>query len=407
MIYQNIQKCRICNSSSLKKILDLKEQPSSNSLRKNLKIKENNIPLITMYCSKCSTVQLSSTANPKYLFNHYVWVTETSNSAKEYSTLFCNRVLKKTKKNSFIVEIASNDGTFLKPFKKNKRKVLGIDPAKNIAEIANKNGIKTLPEFFNYKCAKKIINNNTKADIVFARNVIPHVKDIHSIIRGMSELLSAEGTAIIEFHYAKIIQDELHYDSIYHEHLFYFTIKTLTNLCEKYNLHAYDVDKSPISGGSLVLYFSKKKLKQKKKLIDLVNEEHKKKVNDFKTWKNFAKRSVNHSKKFKTIIQALKKDNNLIGYGASARSSTLLNFCGINNKILDKIIDKNKLKKNQYTPGSNIKIIDYDEIIKKVSNFKLIVVLAWNFKSEIVRDLKKNGFKGKFLLPLPNKIKIL
>ena len=133
----------------------------------------------------------------------------------------------------------------------------------------------------------------------------------------------------------------------------------------------------------------------------------KKKVNDFKTWKNFAKRSVNHSKKFKTITQALKKDNNLIGYGASARSSTLLNFCGINNKILDKIIDKNKLKKNQYTPGSNIKIIDYDEIIKKVSNFKLIVVLAWNFKSEIVRDLKKNGFKGKFLLPLPNKIKIL
>ena len=103
MIYQNIQKCRICNSSSLKKILDLKEQPSSNSLRKNLKIKESNIPLITMYCSKCSTVQLSSTANPKYLFNHYVWVTETSNSAKEYSTLFCNRVLKKTKKNSFIV----------------------------------------------------------------------------------------------------------------------------------------------------------------------------------------------------------------------------------------------------------------------------------------------------------------
>ena len=407
MIYENITSCRICNSSDLKKILDLKKQPSSNSLRKSLKIKEYKIPLKILYCKKCSTVQLSATANPKYLFNHYVWVTDTSKSAKEYSNLFCERVLKKTKKNKFVVEIASNDGTFLKPFKKNNRKVLGIDPAKNIARIANKNGIKTIPEFFNYKCAEKINKKYSKADVVFARNVIPHVKDIKSIIRGISELLSKDGTAIIEFNYAKIIQDELHYDSIYHEHLFYFTIKTLSNLCKKYNLNVYDVDKSPISGGSLVLYFSKNELKKTAQLKKLISDENKKKINSLIVWKKFSKNSISHSQKFKSIIQKLKKKDTLIGYGASARSSTLLNFCGIDNKILDKIIDKNKLKKNQYTPGSSIKIIDYDEIIKKVSNFNLIVVLAWNFRSEIVRDLRKNGFKGRFLLPLPNKIKIL
>jgi hypothetical protein len=407
MIYENIKSCRICGSSDLSKILDLKKQPSSNSLRKSLKIKEYKIPLQILYCKKCKTVQLSATANPKYLFNHYVWVTETSRSAKEYSNIFCKRVLKKTKKNSFIVEIASNDGTFLKPFKKSNRKVLGIDPAKNIARIANKNGIKTIPEFFNYKCAQKINKKHSKADVVFARNVIPHVKNIKSIIRGISELLSKDGTAIIEFHYAKIIQDELHYDSIYHEHLFYFTINTLSNLCKKYNLNVYDIDKSPISGGSLVLYFSKNELKKTAKLKKLINDENKKKINSLNVWKKFAKNSISHSQKFKSIIQKLKKKDTLIGYGASARSSTLLNFCGIDNKILDKIIDKNKLKKNQYTPGSSIKILDYDEIIKKVSNFNLIVILAWNFRSEIVRDLRKNGFKGKFLLPLPNKIKIL
>ncbi len=407
MIYENITSCRICSSSDLKKILDLKKQPSSNSLRKSLKFREYKIPLKILYCKKCSTVQLSSTANPRYLFNHYVWVTETSKSAKEYSKLFCKRVLNKTKKNSFIVEIASNDGTFLKPFKKNKRKVLGVDPAKNIASIANKNGIKTMAEFFNYKCAQKIKKKYSKADIVFARNVIPHVKDIKSIIKGTSELLSEDGTAIIEFHYAKIIQEELHYDSIYHEHLFYFTINTLSNLCKKYGLHVYDVDKSPISGGSIVLYFSKKNLKKTFKLKQLINYEDKKKVNSLNVWRRFARNSISHSKKFKSIIKKLKKKETLIGYGASARSSTLLNFCGIDNKILDKIIDKNKLKKNQFTPGSSIKIVDYDKIIKKVSNFNLIVILAWNFKTEIVKDLRRNGFKGKFLLPLPNKITML
>ena len=404
MIYQNIKKCRICNSKNLKKILDLKKQPSSNSLRRNIRDKEYKIPLVLLFCNDCSTVQLSSTANPKYLFDHYVWVTKTSKSAKDYSNLFCDRILKKTKKNSFIVEIASNDGTFLKPFIIKKRKVLGVDPAKNIARMANKDGVKTLPEFFNINCAKKIIKSHDKADIVFARNVIPHVKDIHSIIEGMSALLSENGTAVIEFHYSKIIQDELHYDSIYHEHLFYFTITTITNLLKKYGLNAYDVDKSPISGGSLVLYFSKENIKPNKKLIAMLNLEKTKKVNSYLSWIKFAKQSTKHALKFKETLKKLKTKYDLIGYGASARSSTLLNFSGIDNSIISKIIDKNKLKRNKFTPGSGIKILDYENIIEKISNYNLVVILAWNFKNEIINDLKKNGYKGKFLVPLPNKI---
>ena len=150
-------------------MLDLKNQPSSNALRKKLSDKENKIPLKLLYCQKCSTAQLSATVNPKYLFNHYVWVTETSKSAKEYSNLFFKRVIKKTKKNSFIVEIASNDGTFLKPFKKSKRTVLGVDPARNIAKIANQNGIKTIPMFFNDRCAKEIVKKKFKCRYCFCK----------------------------------------------------------------------------------------------------------------------------------------------------------------------------------------------------------------------------------------------
>lgn len=406
MIYHNIKKCRICSSSKLEQILDLKKQPSSNSLRQSMKNKEFKIPLILLFCKDCKTVQLSSTANPKYLFNHYVWVTKTSKSAKEYSNLFCKRILNKTKKNSFIVEIASNDGTFLKPFIKKKRKVLGVDPAKNIAKMANKDGIKTWPEFFNKVCAKKIIKSYDKADIVFARNVIPHVKDIHSIMKGISMLLSKDGTGIIEFHYSKIIQEELHYDSIYHEHLFYFTIETITNLLKKYGLFAFDFDKSPISGGSLVLYFSKNKKDLSRKFKTIKDLEKKNKINSYSSWIRFAKRSIDHSKNFKRTIQKLNENHNIIGYGASARSSTLLNFSGIDNSIIPKIIDKNKLKANKFTPGSSIKILDYDKIIKKIKSYNLVVILAWNFKKEILHDLKKNGYKGKFLIPLPNKIKL-
>ena len=407
MIYQNINKCRLCNSNKLTKILNLKKQPSSNALRTSLKHKEHYIPLSILFCNNCKIVQLSSTANPKYLFNHYVWVTKTSKSAKEYANIFCDRVLNKTKANSIIVEIASNDGTFLKPFKKRKRTVLGIDPAKNIARMAKSDGINTIPVFFNSKCALKIAKKYGKADVVFARNVIPHVKDIHSVIKGMANLLSDKGIGIIEFHYSKIIQDELHYDSIYHEHLFYFTIKTLMTLCDKYGLFAFDVDKSPISGGSVVLYFSKLKKNSSVALKKMINTERIKKVNTLAKWSSFAKKSIKHSENFKSKIKNLKKKHKLIGYGASARSSTLLNFCGINNKMISRIIDKNKLKRNKFTPGSSIKIVSFDDEIKNISKYDLVVILAWNFKKEIIEDLKINKFKGKFLLPLPNKIRLI
>ena len=264
-IYKNIYICRICSSSNLKFVLDLNNQPTANQLTKNFKQKEIKVPLKLLFCNSCKTTQLSSTVNSKYLFSKYVWVTGTSNVAKKYCQRFVEITKKKFRDVKFVLEIASNDGTLLKEYKKNGYKILGVDPAKNIARKANKNKIKTLPSFFDFNLSNYINQKFDKPDMIIARNVIPHVENIHSIIRGFKNLSKKNGVIAVEFHYLYEIIKGLQYDSIYHEHLYYFSLKSISNLFKKYELYPFDYDKSPISGGSIVLYFShQKKINLKK-----------------------------------------------------------------------------------------------------------------------------------------------
>lgn len=406
--FQLIDKCRICNSSSITKFMDLKDQPPANSLRLDLKEDLMNIPLQLLYCKKCSTVQLSATVAPEYLFSHYVWVTGTSSTARAYSSYFADNVLKRSfLKKPFIVEVASNDGTFLKEFKSNGCKVLGVDPAKNIADLANKSGIPTVSKFFNLETAKEIGQEHGKGDIIIARNVIPHVKEVHSIISGIQWLLRDEGIGVIEFHYSQIILNELHYDSIYHEHLFFYSLKSISHLLKLYDLYPFDLTESPISGGSLVIYFSKNPKEESKKLKEAINLENEKKTNELQTWINFAYSCNKHAETLKSIITEYKAKGPILAYGASARSSTLLNFAGLDSSVIDFIIDKNPLKHNRYSPGTNIKIISFEEGITHFENYSSILLLAWNFEKEIISDLRKNGFKGPIIVPLPNQVRIL
>jgi len=266
-IYQTVTECRICYSKDLSQIIDLGSQPPANSLYKKNEPVPDNVPLVLKICNTCLTVQLGEDVSPEYLFNEYLWVTGTSKGAEEYSLDFCSRILSKFDdyEKLFVVEVASNDGTFLKKFQDNGCKVLGVDPAKNIAKIANENGVETIPDFFSTKISKKIINDNGHADIVFARNVIPHVKDIHSVIDGMYECLAVNGIGAIEFHNVQLLLRELHYDYIYHEHLFYFSLRSINNILLSKKLNIFDIDISPISGGSWVVYFSKAIKKKSKR----------------------------------------------------------------------------------------------------------------------------------------------
>ena len=253
-IFETIDHCRICDTSDLVEILNLGEQPPANSLYEKSGSKPKNVPLRLMFCEKCSTVQLGEDVDPEYLFVQYLWVTGTSGTALNYSEKFTKKALKyANNKKPFIVEVASNDGTFLKQFQNSGCKVLGVDPAKNISEIASKNGIPTHLDFFNRDLAKKLLSKHKSADIVYARNVIPHVKEIHSVIDGIKTLMDDDGIGIIEFHNAGLLLEQLHYDYIYHEHLFYYTLSSIDYLLNMHGLYIFDTLESPISGGSWVV----------------------------------------------------------------------------------------------------------------------------------------------------------
>jgi hypothetical protein len=405
-IYTEIDGCRLCLSKNLHPVLDLGNQPPANSLREDLNESLSEAPLALVRCDDCSTIQLTATVDPAYLFSQYVWVTATSATARSYSEIYCAEVLKRAVVESpFVVEIASNDGTFLKQFKSKDCPVLGVDPAQNIAADATNAGIPTWAEFFDITIAKKILAEKQKPNIVMARNVIPHVKEIHSIVEGLSALVDDTGMVVIEFHYAKAIAEELHYDSIYHEHLFYFSIKSLCALFLQYGLSPFDALVSPISGGSLALFFSHNKLEPSAALKGLVDAENLSGLNDLSFWQRFGVESEKHAQSLRGIVADYAQKGKLVAYGASARSSTLMNFAGISTQQIECVVDRNPIKHGLYTPGTNIPIVSYEEGLNKLDG-KHLLLLAWNFEEEIVKDLRASGFKGDIVIPLPNEVHI-
>jgi len=401
--YNRITKCRISESTSLQKILDLDDQPLANSLKQSQDYKKEKFPLSISFCEDSSLLQLNETIDKEILFDHYVWVTGTSKSTRNYANEFYNRVIEIAvpNKDEVILEIASNDGTFLKPFLVNGyKKTMGVDPAKNVAQTANKQGIKTLPEFWSSSVANQIIAEFGNAKVVFARNVIPHVSELLDVIKGIEIVLKDDGVGIIEFHDAGIIQKELHYDSIYHEHLCYFSIKSMLYLLNRFELNPFHIEKSPISGGSWVIYFSRELRGRSAELEQAVLTENEQRVNHLSSWQDFARRVEKHRKETLEILNSL-NGKKVIGFGSSARSQTYLNYCGINNKQINAIIDNNPLKQGLFAPGSSIPIVNFEQGMGM--NPDLIFILAWNFRDEIAKECRSYGYKGEFLVPFPNK----
>lgn len=399
--YRNIENCRACDSANISLILDLGVQPLANSLKRKSNESEHRYPLTLVFCRDCSTVQLKETVKKEILFDSYLWVTGTSGTAKKYAETFYKRTINITKvrPGDLIVEIASNDGTFLKPFIEGGYNVVGVEPAKNIAEIAQKAQVKTVVQYWNTETAKQVVSNYGKAKVVIARNVIPHVSELQDVINGIQLCLDADGIGIIEFHYAGTILSELHYDSIYHEHLCYFSIRSIEHLLNRFGLFSFHIDLSPISGGSYVIYFSKNKRPLNQRYRRLINRERDLGVNSLISWERFADKAKEHKKKSKEIIEPFKRKT-IIGFGASARSSTYLNFCGFTSSKIKAIIDNNKLKQGLYTPGSSILIVSIEEGFKMKPD--LLFILAWNFRDEIIKECKNRGYEGNYLISFPN-----
>jgi hypothetical protein len=400
--YKTFTSCRFFPEAELTSIVDFGFAPLANSLQKSVIEKAPVAPLHLCFSQKAGCAQLSVTVDPEQLFSEYVWVTGTSATAGKYSNEFCDRLLLECPKAKKVAEVASNDGTFLIPFQQKGLEVLGIDPAQNIAEAANKAGIHTEAKFFSKATATELKKKYGCYDILIARNVLPHVPDSREIIAGIAELIADDGVGAIEFHSARTIFEELHYDSIYHEHVYYLTLSCMCILLKSYGLKAFDIFRSPISGGSIVVLFSKQSRDQTSALTTELLDEEQSGVLTTNGWNRFASRVKEHFGKFNALLKEEKDGGaHLLGYGASARSMTLIHASNTAS-LIDQIVDNNPLKQNLFSSTGNIPILSSEKTDFQRANTS-IVLLAWNFTDELLKLLKdKHHFSGKVIIPLPD-----
>jgi len=386
LLYSYKFDCRCCGSKNLKRILSLGFQPLANNLIKNKKSKFDTYPLELNFCLDCYNVQLSVSVNPKKMFSNYYYLSSTSKSFRSHFEQASKKYFKEFKlnKQSQIIDIGSNDGVGLLPFKElGIKNLLGIEPAKNLCKISNKKGIKTLNDFLNYKSLKRIKH---KADLILASNVFAHSDDLKEMGECILKLLSKNGTAIIEVQYLLKTLKDLTFDNIYHEHYNYWSLTSIKNFFDNLGGKIYRAEEINTHGGSLRIYVCKNLDKKVDKSVSkLLRIEENYGIKKFSTYKIFADKILKIKKNVLSNLKILKdKSNSVIGYGAPAKATTALNFFGISKEI-DFIVEDNKLKHNKYVPGVNIPIYSKNKI---KNNKSPILVLAWNFYNEIKKNNK-------------------
>ena len=378
--------CRSCENSNLKRVVSLGYQPLANNLIGKKKEKYELYPLELNYCNNCHNCQLSIAVDAKKMFLNYLYTSSTSKIFRKHfedATKKYISELKLSKKKSYIIDVGSNDGVALKPFLNlGFKKILGIEPANNLARLANKNKIKTFNGFLEKKNIKYIKKN---ADLILATNVFAHSDKLKEMAECMLSLLSAKGTLIIEVQYLVNTLKDLTFDNIYHEHYNYWSLTSLVYFFNQFQAKIYKSEKINTHGGSLRIYIKKdKKIKIESNVKKILKEEEDFGIKDFQTYKKFGEKVYEIRKNVLENIKKLKMNKKkIVGYGAPAKATTALNFFGISKEI-DFIVEDNKLKHNKFIPGVKIPIKNKSCLKDKQS---ILLVLAWNF----FNDIKKNN----------------
>lgn len=395
----------MCKSERLSQFFDLGEIALANSFlsKEMLNKPEPKYPLRVFFCEDCGLSQLIHVVEPEILFRDYVYFSSGMPKLSDHFRNYAEEVMNNfiTSKNDLVIEIGSNDGILLGAIKEMGSRILGIDPAKNIAKVANERGIETIPDFFNEKLAGEILDKYGTAKVMIGNNVVAHIDDHYGLLRGVNKLLANDGVFIFEAPYFVDMIENLAFDSIYHEHLSYLSVRPLKNLFSKFGMEIFNVKEFPIQGHSIRCYAGKiGKHQVQSSVKEFIEKEKELGLDKFQTYINLVKSIEKMKDKTINLLKELKSQGKKIAaYGSPARGNTLLNYYGIDNSTLDYATESLPSKIGLYTPGTHIPVINIEEAHKNPPNYYLL--LAWNYRDIILQKeevFQKQG--GKFIMPI-------
>lgn len=400
-------RCRSCGNSGLEQVLSLGRTPLANALltREQLSLPEPVFPLELAFCPGCSLVQILKTVPPETMFTSYPYFSSFSDTAVRNAQSIAERLIaeRKLDATSLAVEIASNDGYLLQFYERAGIQVLGIEPASNIAQVAeSERGIPTVCEFFDAPLARRLRNEGRRADVIHANNVLAHVPALNAVVEGIRILLKDDGVAVIEVPYVKEMIERCEFDTIYHEHLCYFSATALDRLFARHGLTLQNVDRLPIHGGSLRLFaVPTGSADPTVAVAALLAEERASGIDQLSFYHDFARRVERLRSALRKQLDELKQGGKrMAAYGAAAKGSTLLNYCGIGVETLEFVVDRSTYKQGLYMPGVHLPIYPPSKLLE--SQPDNVLLLTWNFAEEIMEqqaEYRRRG--GRFIIPIP------
>jgi len=399
--------CRMCNSQNLENFLDLGYTALADKFlsAEELDYPEIFYPLRVNLCIECGLSQLDHVVPPELMFNEkYPYDSSTTKTGREHFTSMAITICDKfgIGENSLIIDIGSNAGVLLSAFKSKNMMVLGIEPSTKLANIASSRGIETIQEFFSFSLAKKLVKERGKARVITATNVFAHIDNLMEFVQSVEILLTDDGILSIEAPYFANLIENLEYDTIYHEHLSYLSVKPMVLFFQKFEMDVFDIEFQKIHGGTLRYYICKKgKQKISNNISSYLKSEENQKIHSIQRLRKFAEEVKKQRKHLVGLLIDLKNQGkNLAAISAPAKGNTLLNYCKIDNEILSFVTEKNPIKINTFTPGMHIPVYPDESLLEKKPHYAII--LAWNFADEIMQNNKKyQELGGKFIIPIP------
>ena len=398
--------CRSCGHTDLEQVLDLGTTALADRMLHESQLDEHEptFPLKVVFCPACSLMQILETVDPTMLFDEdYPYFSSFSNYLLEHSKKNVLELIERRGlgSDSLVVELASNDGYLLKNYVDNGIPVLGIDPVPALCEAAEKIGVPSMAEFFGIDIAQLLATEGRQADIIHANNVLAHVADTNGFVAGIAALLKPDGMAVIEFPYVRDLIDHCEFDTIYHEHLCYFSVTAVDNLLRRHGLFLNDVWRLPIHGGSLRLFIEKIEAPLES-VTGLLAEEKELGIDRIDYYREFSRRVETLKGNLLTMLDDLKgQGKSIAAYGAAAKGSTMINYVGIGTDYLDFVADKNIHKQGRYMPGQRIPIVAAEMIAESQPDF--VLLLPWNLENEILAQEQAFRDKGgKFIIPVPD-----